>query len=151
MYFEVKLPQDFKNCQIEIGYQSTVEKKTQHCLLHGNTVKLPSTNSRTSDGAILYYEEVFGCGLLWPAKMLFFTLDGIGTSSSAYLDDTSSGQLWKESLDEIIPYFSIDKLQINFGQNSFMCQAMNSNAYKRKFCQQLYDAVLRTEENLEER
>eukprot|EP00794_Sanderia_malayensis_P008043 gene8043-8906_t len=160
MYYEVKLPSYCSDVDIEIGYQSTTKDNRKFVsTLRGNTIipasSLKATSNNANDNAsMMHCVEAFGCGILWPVKKLFLTTDGIGNQFLMDFQDsttTKADSVWPENLDEIVPFFSSSGLQINFGQKPFMCQAMNSYSYRKRFCNILYDVVLKSEEAGEER
>ena len=146
LYYEVLCNDADESSHFEIGYQSTTRSCKLTCTIKGHSVCISTRNGDDYAKETIHFEETIGCGLLWPMKKIFFTADGVGTQFST--DLVESGEQWIENLDEIIPYFSQDRLRINFGQNLFCSQAMNTSAYRRNFTQLMYDVILASEESL---
>ena len=139
MYYEVK------PCNIvpefEVGYQSSIRGCQTCCKIRGNKLY---TSKNEND--FIQFTDTIGCGLIWPLKKMFFTVDGIGVSFSVDLLDSNG--IWTENLDEIIPYVSRSGLQINFGQHVFWSQSMNTSRFRRNCFQLMYDVILKSEEGI---
>ena len=142
LYFEVKCAANKETTTFDIGYQSIARKENFACKVKGKRLFIPNGDQTTYE--VIHFDEIVGCGLIWPVKKIFFTIDGIGTQFAINLADRKG--TWEESLDEIIPYFSKEGLHVNFGQGLFWSQAMNSSFFRRNFFQIMYDAILRREE-----
>eukprot|EP00795_Rhopilema_esculentum_P004910 gene4910-21245_t len=142
LYFEVKCSANKETTTFDIGYQSVARKKKFACKVKEKRLFIPNGDETTYE--IIHFDEIVGCGLIWPIKKIFFTIDGIGTQFAINLADRKG--TWEESLDEIIPYFSKEGLHVNFGQGLFWSQTMNSSFFRRNFFQIMHDAILRREE-----
>ena len=146
LYFEVMCNNSDESSLYEIGYQSSARNCKSTCTINGHSVYVSTQNGDNNSKEAIQFEETVGCGLLWPLKKIFFTVDGVGTQFSTDLVD--SGDQWTENLDEIIPYFSQDRLRVNFGQSLFCSQAMNVSTYRRNCTQLMYDVILASEESV---
>ena len=146
LYFEVMCNNADESTHFEIGYQSTTRNLKSTCTIKGHSVYISTQNGNDKSKEVIQFEETIGCGLLWPLKKVFFSVDGVGTQFSTDLVD--SGEQWTENLDEIIPYFSQDRLRVNFGQSLFCSQAMNVSTYRRNCTQLMYDVILASEESV---
>ena len=139
MYYEVTRCDDVP--EFEIGYQSSLRGCRASCKVKGN--KLYTANNEKE---FTQFTDTIGCGLLWPLKKIFFTVDGIGVNVSVDLLDSNG--MWTEDLDEIMPYFSTTGLHVNFGQHIFWAHSMNLSLFRRNCFHQMYDAILKSEEDI---
>lgn len=141
LYFEVKCFVERHPTDFEVGFQSATRGCHVSCKIKGSKLILCNNENES-----LQFTDTIGCGLIWPIKKVFFTIDGVGSNVSFDLVDMNG--IWMEDLDEIIPYFSKPGLQVNFGQQMFWSQSMNLSSFRRNSFQLMYEAILRSEEGI---
>ena len=89
----------------------------------------------------LHVDDVVGCGIIWPSKKIFFTVDGIGTQK--VFDFPAEKDT---NLNQIFPYVSRCDIHINFGQQAFVNEENNVPNNKFNSAEILYDVIMSQEQ-----
>lgn len=103
-----------------MGFFCTKTSRKIYCDLVAGQLYLPKTSQHTTSSLECYRgPEVVGCGILWPAGVVFFTLDGVGTGKYY---NFPKGDL---NLNDLFPYISCSRISCNYGQKSFLFEGAN--------------------------
>lgn len=109
-----------------MGFFCTKTGRKIYCEVMGTQLFLPTTSRHAtqSDQECYLCPDVVGCGILWPAGIVFFTLDGVGTGKYYQFP---SGTL---KLHELFPYISCSRISCNYGQRLFLFEGANFKEVK---------------------
>lgn len=103
-----------------MGFFCTQTGRKIYCDLVDGQLYLPKTSHHTPSNQECYRSpEVVGCGILWPAGIVFFTLDGVGTGQYYQFP---TGAL---KINDLFPYISCSRISSNYGQRPFLFEGAN--------------------------
>ena len=133
-YFEVNLSQIEKIPSISIGYSDVKVDSSKT-----NFVKDVSTEFLAS----LRNENTLGCGLiLQPNKQLVLTK---GTSviwmAPLSFEFLNGAKLNDEKILDLVPFVSLENVDMNVGQRCFVYEPANSNKAKQKFLSFVLESI----------
>lgn len=129
-YFEVGQAHIKNMPSIRIGYSDIKEEK--HLFKDVSTEFL----------ATLENNKTLGCGLLLqPRKQLVLT-SGIKPIWMAPLSELLDGErLSDEKILDLVPYVSVENVDVNIGQKCFVYEPANSNKAKQKFLSFVLESI----------
>lgn len=118
-YFEAEL----KNSPSKVKQMGLFCTETSHkiyCDLVDGKLYLPKTTQNTPSSQESYLcPDVVGCGILWPANLVFFTLDGAGTGKYYQFPTRAL------NLNSFFPYISCTRIRCNYGHKPFLFEGAN--------------------------
>jgi hypothetical protein len=120
LYFEAELknsPSKFK----QMGFFDPQTGEKMYCDLYDGQLYLPKTSVHSPSSQECYRcPEVVGCGIMWPAGVVIFTLDGVGTGQYYRFPTDKPLEIHK-----LLPYVSCSRIRCNYGQRPFLFELAN--------------------------
>lgn len=122
LYFEAELKNSPSRIK-QMGFFDVDTKEKIFCDIHDGQLLLPQ--SPDTDPSLVQKEchrapDVVGCGIMWPAGVVIFTLDGVGTGN--FYQFPSDKPL---VIQNMLPYVSCSRIRCNYGQSPFLFEDAN--------------------------
>ena len=120
LYFEAELKSAPSRIK-QMGFFDVETKEKIFGDIHDGQLLLP----RSPDLSPLQKEchrapDVVGCGIMWPAGVVIFTMDGVGTGK--FYQFASDKPL---AIRNLLPYVSCSRIRCNYGQRPFLFENAN--------------------------
>ena len=136
MYFEAELKHSPSRTK-QMGFCDAVTKEKIFCQILDNTLLLPKAISSTVRQEYFTAADVLGCGIMLPAGVVIFTLDGVPTGQFYRLP---SEMLL--SVQSLVPYTSCNRVRCNYGQRDFLFEAANIPEVRRAAASFLHNLLM---------
>ena len=131
-YFEVNLSQIKKIPSISIGYSDVRFDSSKHL------IKGVSTDFLTNLGN----KNTLGCGLVLQPTKQFVLTKGTSVIWMEPVSEFFSGiKLNDKEILDLVPFVSLESVDINIGQRCFVYEPANSNKAKQKFLSFVLESI----------
>ena len=100
----------------QMGFFDAVSKEKIFCQILDNTLLLPKTTQSATRQECFKAPDVVGCGIMWPAGVIIFTLDGVATGHFYHFPSEQQPL----AIQNILPYLSCSRVSCNYGQRDFL-------------------------------
>ncbi|EDO27125.1 predicted protein, partial [Nematostella vectensis] len=120
-YFEAELKCASSKVK-QIGFVDSKTGQKIFCDVRDDQLYLPAYAARPLEGQTsCKCPDVVGCGVMWPAGVVIFTMDGVGSEHSYTFTPNRPVEA-----KNLVPFISCSRIRCNFGQRRFLFEYANS-------------------------
>ncbi|XP_032239903.1 uncharacterized protein LOC5514394 isoform X2 [Nematostella vectensis] len=120
-YFEAELKCASSKVK-QIGFVDSKTGQKIFCDVRDDQLYLPAYATRPLEGQTsCKCPDVVGCGVMWPAGVVIFTMDGVGSEHSYTFTPNRPVEA-----KNLVPFISCSRIRCNFGQRRFLFEYANS-------------------------